>query len=324
MKSRLFRKEDTRDLGFGSKISQQTGQRFLNKDGSFNVLRTGLPFFRSLSLYHYLITIPWSRFQLLLVGVYLAINLVFATGYMLCGTDGFTGIIANTMTERFLESFFFSVETFSTIGYGRVSPVSLVANLLMTVEAVVGLLGVALATGIIFARFSRPQAKILFSHQALIAPFRGGWSFQFRMVNERTNQLINLSVAVTFSRMEDSDDKKVRRYYKLPLERDFVNFFPAHWTVVHPIDEASPLYGLTEIDLNKSDAEFFIMLTGTDDVFSQTVHARTSYKHNEIIWGAKFSDIFHTYEDNIIGIDAGKLHSYEVVEFASTKIVEAS
>ena len=153
------RREEERDLGLGSKVAEESHERFLNKDGTFTVRREGLGFFRSLSLYHWLLTLSWSGYLLLLVGFYFLTNVVFAFGYYLCGPESFHGIEASSSHGWALDSFFFSIQTIATIGYGRINPVSLTANILVTIESLVGLLGLALGTGILFARFSRPSAK---------------------------------------------------------------------------------------------------------------------------------------------------------------------
>jgi inward rectifier potassium channel len=302
--------EETKDLGFGSRVLQQTRQRFLNRDGTYNVSRTGLPFFRSLNLYHYLLTMSWGAFLLLLVGFYFGVNILFAFGYFIAGPDALHGARAVSPVGRLLEDFFFSVHTFATIGYGDLRPSSLSANILVTIEALMGGLGFALATGLVFARFSRPSAKILFSEKAIIAPYREMTAFEFRIVNANSNELVDVTATVSLSRIETHQGKRVRRFYGLTLERDQVRFFPLHWVIVHPIDKNSPLYGVTHEDLTNSDAEFLILLSATDDTSSQTVHARSSYKYDELVWGAKFSDIF-TSESGGMGIDVRKLNEIQ-------------
>jgi inward rectifier potassium channel len=304
------RQEEPRDLGLGSRVAQESHERFLNKDGSFTLQRKGLGFFRSLSLYHWLLTISWTRFLLLLVGFYLCINTVFAVGYFLCGPESFQGVVEATSHGWPVDAFFFSIQTIATIGYGRINPLSLAANVLVTLESLVGLLGLALATGILFARFSRPSTKILFSNNAVIAPYRGIAAFEFRIANERSNQLIEVNVTVTLSRFETEEGRRVRRFHPLPLERKSVMFFPLSWTIVHPINEASPLYGVTEQGLHESDAEFLILITAIDETFSQTVHARSSYKPNEVIWGATFSNMFHAI-DGRLTVNLHRIHDTE-------------
>lgn len=304
--------QEQRDLGLGSKVAEESHERFLNKDGTFTVQRKGLGFLRSLSLYHWLLTMSWSRYLLLLVGSYFFVNIVFAFGYYLCGPESFQGIDGSASHGWVLESFFFSIQTIATIGYGRINPVSLSANILVTIESLAGLLGLALGTGILFARFSRPSAKILFSNNAIIAPYRGISAFEFRLANERSNQLIEVNMNLTLSRFEMEDGRRVRRFYRLPLERTAVTFFPLSWTVVHPIDELSPLFGVNPSELNESDAEFLILVTAIDETFFQTVHARSSYKFSEVVWSAKFSNIFRSVNGRLI-VDLHRIHDIEHV-----------
>lgn len=302
-----------RDLGFGSRVTEQSHERFLNRDGSFNVSRKGLPFFQSLNLYHWLLTISWLKFQLIVIASYFLTNLIFATGYLLCGSGALEGSTGTTLQERFFEAFFFSVQTLATIGYGKISPAGLAANLLVTIEALTGLLGFALATGLLFARFSRPQAKIVFSERAVIAPYKGITAFEFRIINQRSNQLIDVHMTLVLSRLETVNGRTVRKFYALPLEREQVVFFPLHWVIVHPITEASPLYGITEEQFKTSDAEFLILLTGVDETFAQTVHARSSYKHTEVVWNAKFKDMFNKEDNAGLSVDMRLLHEIEGV-----------
>ncbi len=306
--------EDVRDdFGFGGRVAQQTQRRLLNRDGSFNVVRRGLPFYRSLSPYHALLTISWPRFFLLVAGGYFAANLGFALLYFLCGPDALDGWHTTARFERFEDAFFFSVQTLATIGYGRMSPNGLLVNLLVTLEALVGLLGFALATGLLFARFSRPTARILFSRTAVIAPFRGGSALMFRVANERSNQLVEVAATVSLSRLEQTAAGAVRRFHELALERPKVLFLPLHWVVVHPIDEASPLFRVTPDEFRLSQAEVLVLISGTDETFSQRVHARSSYRADEIVWGARFGDMFLRTSAGLLGIDLRKIHDTEPV-----------
>jgi inward rectifier potassium channel len=298
-----------RDLGLGDRVAQGSRQRLLNRDGSFNVRRIGLSYFRSLSLYHHLLTISWTRFFLDVAAFYLVSNLLFAAAYVWCGPEALAGTRGVTVPERFLESFFFSVHTLATIGYGTLSPRSLAANVLVTVEALVGLMGLALVTGILFARFSRPSAQILFSRQAVVAPYRGGSGLMLRIANERTTQLIEVEATLSMNRWEGGR----RRFYELPLERKKVLFFPLHWVIVHPIDEQSPLRGVSEEEFRASDAEILVLLTAVEEDFGQKVHARCSYKPEEVVWGARFVDLYLKSDDGTLGIDIGRLHQIERV-----------
>jgi len=195
-----------------------------------------------------------------------------------------------------------------------VSPQGLAANLIVTVEALTGLLGFALVTGLLFARFSRPFAKILFSDQAVVAPYQGGTALMFRIANARKNQLIDVNLTVSLGRWETVDGREVRRFHELGLERRKVVFFPLHWVVVHPIDEKSPLSGVTEERFRASDAEVLILLTAVDETFAQTVHTRSSYKALEVVWGARFADMFVPRADGRIAIDMSRLNQIEKIE----------
>lgn len=307
----IYGEEENRDLGFGSIISRER-IRLLNRDGSFNVKRRGRHFWQSLSVYHALLTTAWWKFGLLVVGYYGLSNLFFATIYVLLGPGVLKGSNTNLPENGFLQAFFFSIQTFSTIGFGNIVPVGIAANIVVAIESLAGLLGFALATGLLFARFSRPTANIIFSEWAVIAPYRGVTAFEFRITNGRSNQLIEVEAKVIFSRFEQVDGVSLRRFYPLKLEREKVAFFPLSWTVVHPIDKSSPLNGITHEQMLSSNAEFLILLTGIDETFSQTVHSRSSYKADEVVWDAKFSNIFDPLSgDNTLAIDLTRFHSIE-------------
>jgi inward rectifier potassium channel len=302
------------DLGFGSVVARESRQRLLNRDGTFNVRREGLRFWESLSAYHYLLTISWTKFFAIVVAAFLAANALFALFYVLAGDGALSGVSANTFGGRFLENFFFSVHTLATIGYGTISPSTLLANVIVTIETLIGLVGVAVVAGISFGRFSRPVANIVFSRNAVIAPYRGGRAFMFRIVNRRSNQLVDVSGRVLLSRRRRESSINDREFIPLKLERDAVAFFPLSWTIVHPLDNDSPIRHWTAADVIECDAEFLVLMNAFDETFSQTVHTRSSYKANEIVWGARFSSMFNpTDEDGTISVDIRKLHDIETV-----------
>jgi inward rectifier potassium channel len=311
--------EESRDLGFGSVVSRESRDRLLNADGSFNVARRGLGFWPALNPYHNLLTMSWPKFLGVVALFYLAVNVVFAFAFMMCGPAALNAPPDIGLSNTFLRAFFFSVETLATIGYGNISPSNVAAHTIVTVEALMGILGTALITGLVFARFSRPRAQILFSRSAVIAPYRGVTAFMFRIVNARSNEIVELGCKVLFARFVDEDGQSIRRYYPLVLERERVVFFPLSWTVVHPIDENSPLFGLTDDDLRRSSAEFLILLNGTDETFSQTVHTRSSYAASDVVWDARFVNVFNrrTGRERLT-IDVRRLHDIERVEKAET------
>jgi inward rectifier potassium channel len=309
-----FEHERDKDLGFGSVVAEESRQRFLNRDGSFNVRRAGLTVVRSLNLYHYLLSMSWTAFLGLVLLLFFISNIVFGTVYAVLGPAALVDTSGAPFASLFLTGFFFSVQTFATIGYGTIHPVGVVPNMVVTVESYYSLLANALITGLVFARFARPTAKIVLSDVAVIAPYRDITAFMFRIVNGRNNQLIEVKAQVMVARFVNEDDKIVRKFDILDLERKSVTFFPLTWTVVHPIDENSPLYGMKERDFQTSDAEFLILLSATDETFATNVHQRSSYKPSEIMYGYKFVSIYNEIKPGeSISIDVGKLSSIEKV-----------
>ena len=311
--SRLGRNEK-RDLGFGTIAARESRQRFLNPDGSFNVRRKGLRFRTTLSIYHSLLTMTWPRFFAILAGSYLVVNALFGGVFLLCGPDSLAGSDESGLDSPFLRAFFFSVQTFSTIGYGHVAPHGLAANLIVTLESVTGLLGFTIMTGMLFARVARPTAKILFSDHAVVAPYENGLAFEFRIANARSSQIVEPRVKVFLSLFEGEGAARARNFHRLKLELDDISFFPLTWTIVHPIDETSPMRALDAEGLRRADAEFLILFSGTDDTFSQTVHTRSSYKSGEIVWNARFRSVYEpTSEEEPVTVDVAKLDEIEEI-----------
>lgn len=314
MKIAVAPHEDDRDLGFGSKVASESRLRFLNRDGTFNVRRTGLRQFAPRNLYHYLLTMPWSVFLGLVLLLYFFSNIVFGIIYSSLGADAIVDTSSEPTVNIFLRGFFFSVQTFATIGYGTIHPVGIIPNLLVTIESYYSLLANALITGLVFARFSRPTAKLIYSKIAIIAPYRNGQGFMFRLVNSRKNQLIELKAQVLFSRFVEKDGAMIRTFDLLKLERERVSFLPLAWTLVHPINEDSPMFNLTAEDFEKSDVEILVLISAMDETFAQMVHTRTSYKSKEIRFGYKFSNLYNELKDEEpISIDIRKLSQIEKV-----------
>jgi inward rectifier potassium channel len=302
------------DLGFGTEVARSAQQRLLNRDGSFNVVREGLNPFSSMSLYHWLLTISWPKFLGFITVSYVVVNALFAFAFLLCGPNALQSSSASFAGQPFYRAFFFSVDTFATIGYGNIIPIGLAANTLVAIEALIYILGIALATGVVFNRFSRPSARIIYSRNAIVAPYRDRRALEFRIANARSSQLIEVQIQVILTKIERVNGVVVRKFYDLDLERHRVVFFALSWTVVHPIDSNSPMQGLTRQDLLDADAELLILLTGTDETLSQTVHSRSSYKADEIVWGAKFANMFmRTEENGIVGMNVGRIHDIEMV-----------
>jgi len=266
-------------------------RRVINKDGSFNVHRRGGTW-RDIHPYLHLINMSWPAFLFTLVAGYAVANTVFAVVYYSLGPGQLQGADVSSSVGRFLSGFFFSAHTLTTVGYGNIWPKGLQAQIVSTVEAMVGVLGFAVATGLLFGRVSRPSARIGFSENMVVAPYQDGQSLQFRVVNRRPNSLMELEARVMLMTVEMEDGRPKRNYVLLNLEREQVMFLALTWTIVHPIDAASPLWGKTAEELARLQAEALILIRAYDDTFSQTVRARHSYRHDEIVWGRRFAPAF--------------------------------
>lgn len=283
-----------RKPGYDPGLTQQFTspfRRVINKDGSFNVRRKGGTW-RDVHPYLHLINMGWVRFLGVVFLGYLLVNTLFAVVYHLLGPGELQGAGAPTAFGRFMNGFFFSAHTLSTVGYGSISPKGMGANIVAALESLVGVLGFAVATGLLFGRVSRPSAKIGFSANLLITPYQEITSLQFRVVNRRRNDLMELDARVMLMTVEVENGQPKRQYKQLKLERDQVLFLPLTWTIVHPIDNESPLWGMTAFDLKRIQAEFMILLKAYDDTFGHTVLSRYSYRHDEIIWGKRFAPAF--------------------------------
>lgn len=300
--------EKFNDLGFGTR--ETSSARGLNKDGSFNVKKKNVPFSERINFYHSLVSMSWTKFFTIILTGFIAVNIFFACVYMLIGVEHLTGVDGKTHLEKFIESFFFSTQTLTTLGYGRVAPVGFYASAIAAVESTLGLLSFALATGLLYGRFSKPVAKITYSYHGVIAPYREINAFMFRIVNPRDNQLIEIEVSVTLSMKKTGSH--LRDFFTLELERNKVNFLPTTWNIVHPINSSSPIYGLKEKDLLERDAEFIILLKAFDETFSQTVYSRSSYKASEIKWGEKFIYVIEQNEKGTL-VDVSRIDETEKV-----------
>ncbi len=295
------------DLGLGTKATSGS-YRALNKDGSFNVVKTNIPFFARLNFYHWLVNMSWLQFFGVVFLSYFLINLIFGYLYYSIGVAHLTGIRASNKSEEFQEAFFFSSQTITTLGYGRVAPVGTLANVVTAFESMLGLLSFALATGLLYGRFSKPTARLRYSKTGVIAPYQQINAFMFRVINPHDNHLMELEVTVTLTVRKP--ESELRDFYLLDLERSNVVFLPSVWTIVHPIDKSSPLYGLNKEEVIAKDIEFIIMIKSFDESFSQTVYSRSSYKGSELKWGKKFTYIIeHTAHG--ISVDVGRLDETE-------------
>lgn len=291
---KTFKSEIT--TGFGER-SSSSGGRFYRKDGKANVLRKGINFFDQLSWYHTMLSIPRWKFWLTLLGIYILVNAFFALIYVLVGIQYLNGAEIGSWLKNYVEAFFFSAQTLTTVGYGHVSPSGLVASTIASFESFLGVLSLALASGLFYGRFSKPRSFLKFSDIALIAPYKEGTAFMFRTVPYKNNQLLDAEVMLLLGMRinKGGEDKNV--FYNLKLEYSKINSLALNWTIVHPIDEDSPMYDMTLEDLKHAEAEVLVHLKAYDEGFSNTVIARTSYTASEIIEGAKFKPMYHPSED---------------------------
>ncbi|HAG84558.1 MAG TPA: ATP-sensitive inward rectifier potassium channel 10 [Cyanobacteria bacterium UBA12227] len=281
-------------------------KRRLNQERRFQIIRKGSTHSHWHDPYHLLLTLDWPWFFGLIGVGYIIVNALFALLYLAAGD-----CIENARPGYFWDAFFFSVQTMASIGYGAMYPrlECTYTNILVTIEALTGLMGLTIATGLMFARFSRPTARVLFSRVAVIAPLNGIPTLMFRTANERHNQILEAQLGVSLVRNEVSlEGESIRRLYDLKLVRSQTRIFALTWTAMHQIDESSPLYGATPESLAEAETEIVITLTGLDETVSQTIHARHYYNLKEIVWNMRFVDILSRGRDGQRIIDYTHFH----------------
>ncbi len=284
------------------------GVRILNRDRSFNIEAPGkiVP----ADLYHSLLATTWPRFLGWLTILYLGINGLFALGFYVGGPRALDGIPADA-PHRLRDCFFFSVQTMATIGYGKISPVTLWAHCLVTLEALIGLLGIAVASGLFFARFSRPTARVAFSKVALLTPHEGQPALILRMANQRSNQIVEAQISLTLLRTEvNVEGISYRKLHDLKLTRSRTPTFSLSWTIIHPVTPESPLYQATLESLRETRTEIFVTMTGIDGTFSQTIHDRFSYGPDDIVWNGRFVDVLGQTPDGKLTIALDNLDKF--------------
>ncbi len=282
------KKEKSLELGFGSKNYQKT-VRFLNKDGSVNIKRKGGKGMDNIDIYHWLITTSWTNLLIVILSGYAITNTIFASVYYWMGFQNFGGILGYDGPARFLDLFFFSAQTLTTVGYGHVYPNATNVSTVAAIESMCGLLGFALATGVLYGRFSRPKAVLLYSENVLLSPYEDMTGLMFRVANTKQNELIEVEASVVLSYSNPETNK--REFERLELEISKINFLTLSWTIVHPINEKSPVYKVNKEELVKRDAELIILIKAINDTYSQTVYSRMSYKAHEFEEHAKFVPI---------------------------------
>ena len=298
------------NTGFGVNSSDYGG-RFLNKNGKPNIEKRGLGYLERISLYHVLLEMPRWKFFATILFFYFLINLLFGFTYFLLGVNYLAGIQSGSALKKFSEAFFFSCQTFTTVGYGRISPVGFMASSLSALEALIGLLSFAVVTGLLYGRFSRPKAYIRFSENALLAPFHDGNAIMFRLAPFKNTTLTDAEAKVSLGLIVEENGKMVNKFFQLRLEYERVNSLTLNWTIVHPITETSPFYNFTEEDFKSAQGEILVYVKAFDDMFSNIVVTRTSYTLNEVILGAKFDPMYHrSKNENKTLLHLDKLNSF--------------
>ena len=302
------------DTGFGTRDNY--GGRFINRDGTFNIRKEGHGFWERFSLFQSMLNLPLWKFVVVIFSFFIGINVLFTAIYLLLGVDQFVGLMADNRWSEIKEIYFFSTETFTTVGYGRVNPVGDGANFVASIEAMCGFISFAMVTGLIYGRFAKPVSFLVFSEHAVIAPYRNGTGFMFRFASYKDNHtLTDLDIRVNAALSLQENGHTVYKFYDLALERSKIDSLPLNWTVVHPIDEKSPLTGFTEEDIRTADLEIYVLVRGFDDVFSNFVLRRTSYTYKEIQFNKKFVPMYRESVDGKTTIlELHKLNELKVVE----------
>jgi inward rectifier potassium channel len=315
------RLKDLNNTGFGNNSSVEGG-RLINPDGSTNLRKVGIPLWERISIYHSLLRMGRGYFFLCIFIFYTTLNLLFAAIYFTVGVEHLAGADdIDTLSGRLLEAFFFSSQTLTTVGYGRVAPTGFITNCIASFESLMGIVSFAVVTGLIYGRFSRPRAYFLFSKNILVAPFKEGRGLMVRTATYKNNHLTDVEAQLTLAVHEIENEKKVTRFYPLKLEYAKVNSLALSWTIVHPIDEESPLYLYLEEDFVKSKMEVIVSLKGFDDNFSNTVQQRTSYTYQQVVYGAKFVPMFErdrSGEYTLLELD--KINAYQEMKINEPKV----
>ena len=291
------------DIGFGNKGSRDTGS-LIDEDGRYNVIRKGRI---SYNFYAKFLEMGWKEFYVRILSFYIIANFIFAYIFAILGPGAINGIKEIAFWPRYLHCFFFSIQTFTTVGYGNMSPNSIPANILSSLVAFIGLMILAVITGMLFARLSKPIAHVLYSDSLIIAPFKDGNGLMFRMANSRNTVIADLKITVILTWLLKTDGQEKREYRLLNLERDAVTLFALNWTIVHPLDEDSPIYGLKDSELKERNAEIMIDLKGHNETFNQMVRSRKSYKLYEVKKGVKFAPMYYTNPEGRIILELDKI-----------------
>jgi len=300
--------------GFGTN-SNAEGVRLTNKDGTTNLRKTGLAYWEHISVYHTLLRMSRAKFMLFVLSFYTAINLFFASVYFMVGVDHLIGTDpANGLFTQFMDAFFFSSQTLTTVGYGHVAPTGMLTNAVASVESLLGILIFAVVTGLMYGRFARPRAYLQFSGNMLVSPYKGARALMMRVASYKNNYLTDAEAQATVAMHVEEEGTRVTRFYPLKLEISKINSLALSWTIVHALDDQSPLYAFTEEDFTTNRVEVIIAVKAFDDHFSNIVQQRSSYTYHELVYGARFLPMFHRAESGLETImELDKINEYEKV-----------
>jgi len=299
----------TDDLGLSSKVGSSDSGRVLNKDGSANVTRIG----GAINLYHWLISVKWSTFLLLIFALYMLANILFAGVYVLIGVDKISGIQGQCWYMDYAHAFFFSAQTLTTVGYGAMAPKGLVSSFVASMEAVIGLLSFSLATGLFYGRFVRPKSPMTFSNIAIVMPDQPFDKLMVRLANRYSHNLLNLEVSLLATMVVPDVNGLKRSYHTLTLENSKVVMLPLNWNVVHIINEESPLYQMSAADAEESQLELILLVNAHDESYGQVIYDRSSWRYTEIVRNARFKVPYYFDETGKTVFNLEMMDSYDLV-----------
>ncbi len=294
------------EFGFTNQANQNT-KRIINKDGSFNLIRVG----EKRSLFHNLVTMGWWKFFAIVFSSYIVINTIFAILYMIIDPVGIGMTQDYQVKNHFLVSYFFSAQTMTTVGYGSLYPLTGAVSVVASVEALIGLMSFAIFTGLMYGRFSKPSHGIRFSKNILYTPYKQGFALMFRIANERDHNLTELETRVLMNIIVEENGRSNRKYQNLSIENAKITYFPMNWTIVHYIDDTSPLFGWSAEDYITSQMELLVMIKGYNETSAQSIHAKSSYHGSEITWDAKFKLPYYFREDGVTVFELDKIDEFE-------------
>lgn len=289
-------------------MRNKKASHLLHPNGSLNIKPKGISIFKQYDLHNSLITMNWVSFFFVIAMMFTSVDVIFTVIYLLLGPEQITGIVQTSFWEIVFEMFLFSTQILSTLGMSRVVPAGVASSIIAATESMLSVIFFAFVTGLSYARFARPHPKIIYSKNIAIGPYKSADALMIRAVNFKKNQLVDVTAELIFTINIRIEGKPTRFFYNLPLEQEKLGMMLMSWIIVHKITEDSPLYNLSAEDMEISDAEILVMIRGADDILSQNVFSRTSYKPSQIIWDAEFVSINELDEVGNMQIDIGRMH----------------